>query len=53
MTDQDTKMITIAVRLIDVEMLEREEDNEDDSPIKSYTPQETKALALKIYSQYK
>lgn len=38
LSEQDNKMIQIGVRLIDVEMLEREEDNEDDSPIQTYSP---------------
>lgn len=49
LTDHDKKLLHIAERLIDVEMMEREEEEEDNSTMKSYSKEEMKSIAMKLF----
>ena len=53
LSDQDKKLLHIAEKLIDVEMMEREEEEEDNKDMKSYSKEEMKSIAMRLFMQFK
>jgi len=52
LSEQDLKFITIAQKLIDVELMMRKEDEEEEDG-ESYTPQQVKDIATRIVNKFK
>ena len=51
LSDQDLKLVGIAQKLIDVELMTRED--EEDENAKEYTPDQIKDIAIKILNSFK
>ena len=54
LTEQDQKLIKIAAKLIDVEIMTRDEDDDLEShQQQSYTPEEVQAIAKRLVIKFK
>lgn len=51
-SEQDLKMLNIAQKLIDIELMTRD-DEEDEDDTKKYTPDQVKGIAAKLLQQFK